>query len=40
MEVVLGAFPRVIPKFGELLADEYNMQNEVKGRIKFLQVEI
>jgi ATPase subunit of ABC transporter with duplicated ATPase domains len=40
MEVVAGALPSVLYKLGELLVDEYNLQTEVRGGIKFLRSEL
>ena len=33
MELVLGALPSLIPKLGELLADEYKLQKGAKREI-------
>jgi hypothetical protein len=40
MGVVLGPLPNLLPKLDELLADEYNLQKEVKGGIMFLRDEL
>jgi hypothetical protein len=40
MKAVLGALPSLLRKLGRLLADEYNLQKEVKGGIRFLHTEL
>nr|TKW01858.1 hypothetical protein SEVIR_8G207200v2 [Setaria viridis] len=40
MELVTGVLPRLIPKLGDLLAEDYNLRKGVKGEIMVLQAEL
>ncbi|CAL4992184.1 unnamed protein product [Urochloa decumbens] len=40
MEIVRGAIPSVLSKLGGLLVSEYNLHKELKGEIRFLEVEL